>query len=486
MRLWYFIFFFFITYHISGAQVRPHHQKLKDIRKEIQDKIDQISIPSMAVAVIANGEIIWLESLGYSNIEKKIPTDINALYPLGSVSKSITATGIMHLINAHKIDLFEDISPYLDPVVLKDIDGNTPKILLWQLISMNGGVSHSYGTFTNEMFIPKKSASKKNFFGKTAILAFQPGAVYEYSNNAFYLAELIAENISGHSFQNYMDANVFKKLGLQNTVVYPHKNREGKSYVSLYSGNMKPLDNYINYPAGGSGIWSSIADLTKYAKFHLGLIKNGRVLTDENLELMHNFRQGPADLFGIGWFNSGKSLYSDGMVPGANAVIILNKEEKFGVICLLNKSSNGFANEIAEKIRDVFIKEKDNGYMEWLRIYGTKYRKKYDLLGKWEGLLKEPITDRSVAVQLFFSDSGGVFIILNKRKIKLNNVSYNLLSEFQADFNVEELPEIYNRATYCRIKLKKEKKVFSRYLQYDRREKGSFYRLPLFLRAEKK
>ena len=126
----------------SYAQVIPDNPGLLKIRKEIQQMVSDSTIPSLAVAVIKDGKILWQEAIGYADLEKKEKATLKSIYPLGSVSKSITATGIMQMVNAGKIGLFDNVQDFIKPVQLKDIEGNAPTIKVWQLVSNNSGLNH--------------------------------------------------------------------------------------------------------------------------------------------------------------------------------------------------------------------------------------------------------------------------------------------------------------------------------------------------------
>ena len=89
------------------------------------------NIPSIAIGVARKGKILWLEALGYADIQKRTKTTINSIYPIGSTSKSIAATGLMSLIGQGKIGLDDPINKAIEPIQLRDIDGKIPEIKVW-------------------------------------------------------------------------------------------------------------------------------------------------------------------------------------------------------------------------------------------------------------------------------------------------------------------------------------------------------------------
>lgn len=281
--------------------------------------------------------------------------------------------------------------------------------------------------------------------------------------------------------------NIFHPLMMENTFAYEYQYRNHQDLVSTYaSKDLIELEKNISYPAGGSGFWSSINDMTQYALFHLGNIKDSTIITPVNLNLFHHFRQGPADLFGLGWFNFGNSLYSNGNVGGGNAAISIDKENQLAVICLLNKTSwDGLADQIAGKIKEYFTNKKDTGFEQWQRIYGTPYAPQFELFGTWEGIIKQPVSNIEIPVSLFFDNQGTIKLTILDQVLAISNPTFNLLKELEGSFNTK-IPKIYDEETRCGLKLKLENNTLNGYIQYDHNSKHRFYRLPLYIKLKKK
>ena len=102
--------------------------RFKNIKDSISKKIDNGDIPSLSVAVIENGEIIWMESFGYADKENKIIATPNTLYGIASISKPVTATGIMKLHEDGEIDLDADIESYLSDTKLRYYVSDSNKV----------------------------------------------------------------------------------------------------------------------------------------------------------------------------------------------------------------------------------------------------------------------------------------------------------------------------------------------------------------------
>ncbi|WP_293848254.1 serine hydrolase domain-containing protein, partial [Steroidobacter sp.] len=93
-----------------GAQAAD---RFEPIRSYIRETLKEESIPSVSVAVARNGKIIWEEGFGWSSLERQVPATEHTMYSLASISKPITATGLMTLVAAGKVDLDAPANDYL-------------------------------------------------------------------------------------------------------------------------------------------------------------------------------------------------------------------------------------------------------------------------------------------------------------------------------------------------------------------------------------
>src|SRR5947209_8642796 len=83
------------------------------IRELIRSRLVEQSLPSLAVAVAQNGAILWEEGFGWANRENRMPATEHTMYSLASISKPITATGLMVLKEREKLELDRPINEYL-------------------------------------------------------------------------------------------------------------------------------------------------------------------------------------------------------------------------------------------------------------------------------------------------------------------------------------------------------------------------------------
>lgn len=227
--------------------------------------------PGAAIAVVKDGQIIFLKGYGYADIENQIPVDPkNTVFEWASTSKLFTWTSVMQLVEQDKLDLDADIKTYLPEEFAK-------KLNLEQNITIRNIMNHSAGfgdyAFNTIVFSPDKLVSLEE-----AILRDKPKQYYEvgtasaYSNYATSLAGYIVQNISKQPFEDYVRENIFDILVMNNTSAHTtfDDNKKiletkAKGYLPYQKGGFK-LGNwsYISHRPAGS-INGTAEDFARYA-----------------------------------------------------------------------------------------------------------------------------------------------------------------------------------------------------------------------------
>ncbi len=245
---------------------------------EMEEEIDQYvsryigqTTPGAAVAVVKDGEIIFLKGYGYADIENQIPVDPkNTVFEWASTSKLFTWTSVMQLVEQGKLDLDADIKTYL-PLEFAQ------KLEYTQAITMRDIMNHAAGfgdyAFNTIVFSKDKLVSLEE-----AILRDKPKQYYEvgtasaYSNYTASLAGYVVQSISKQPFQNYEREHIFNVLSMNNTSAHPtfDDNKEildnkAKGYLPDQKGGFT-LGNwsYVSHLPAGS-INGTVEDMARYA-----------------------------------------------------------------------------------------------------------------------------------------------------------------------------------------------------------------------------
>lgn len=196
-----------------NAQEKTKAEKLDSLfTKNHEDKIFNGN-----VLIAEKGKIIFQKSFGVADYETKRLLNNATIFELASVSKQFTAMGIVLLEKQGKLKYDDPISKFIPELSFYK------NITVRNLLNHTGGLP-DYIEIFSEKWDKSKFATNKDIITEFAKykpeILFQPNEKYEYSNTGYALLGYIIEKISGQSFGDYLEANIFKPLGMKNTFVY--------------------------------------------------------------------------------------------------------------------------------------------------------------------------------------------------------------------------------------------------------------------------
>ena len=272
---------FFVLIGLASAGDDP----FEGVRQTILAEMDKGRLPSLAVAVARNGKIAWEEGFGWADLERHIPATHDTIYSLASVSKPMTATALMILVERGQIDLDGRINDYLGQVKLTDMRASRPKrppgcsLLIPRVCRC---ITISFRE-TRLIFVPrwrKPSAA-------TGSWSPSPQRNINIRTSGTAIAGYIIERVSGMRYEKFIKEEVFRPLGLSQTSV-PTAPDSKRRWAVRYWNSETPLPFYDFDHRGASAVFSSVHDLIRFGLFHLkaGLPDQGAILTDRSIDQM--------------------------------------------------------------------------------------------------------------------------------------------------------------------------------------------------------
>lgn len=299
------------------------------------------NVPSVSVAVAEGGKIVWEEAFGWADREKMIPATPNTMYSLASISKPITATALMMLVEEGKVDLDRPANDYLGAGKITGLAGDASGATVRRVMSHTAGLPLHYQFYYADQAYPV--VSNDETIARYAILTSPPGEVYEYSNLGYGIIDHIIARVSGMSYADFMRERIFAPLGLTRTSIGIGPGLE--PYVAQrYDRKQRPLPFYDFDHRGGSAVYSSAHDLIRFGMFHMKDRVPGQrpVLRDSTIALMQR-AVAPAN-YGLGWIvperDSQRIVYHSGGMPGVQTVVVLYPAEDVAVVVLMNTVSD--------------------------------------------------------------------------------------------------------------------------------------------------
>ena len=338
------------------AEVRAGDDYLNAIdrsRELIAEIMKAEGVPGASVAVGIGGEIIWAEGFGWASVELGVPVTTLTKFRIGSVSKTMTATGLGLLKERGLVDLDAPVQQYVP-----DFPEKQWTVTTRQLGGHIAGIRHYNG---NEMLSAHRYPSVESglaIFADDPLL-FEPETDYSYSSYGWNLLSAVMEAASGEEFLGFMRDEVFEPLGLRHTVA-DHTDSIVAHRTEFYERSPGGLVNapYVDnsYKWAGGGFLSTPEDLVRFGQAHLrpGFLT---VETLRELQTSQRLRGGESTDYGIGWGSGTQddgdtTLSHSGGSVGGTTLLLLVPEHDLVVAGVVNIS--GPAAMIVQQIAEVF------------------------------------------------------------------------------------------------------------------------------------
>ncbi|WP_339291307.1 serine hydrolase domain-containing protein [Paenibacillus sp. FSL W8-0187] len=174
--------------------------------------MEEYQIPGLSVAIVQDGDTLFTYSYGVTAEGSTVSS--NTPFFLGSISKSMTALGIVQLVESGRVDLDESIGTYL-PWFAAEASSEASSITIRQLLAQTSGYSTYTGMEYSDVGAKHASALKENVRNLShAKLTRAPGEQHQYSNANYMILGAVLEEVSGQSYADYMEQHVFGPLGM--------------------------------------------------------------------------------------------------------------------------------------------------------------------------------------------------------------------------------------------------------------------------------
>lgn len=315
------------------------------------------------VLISQNDEIIYKKSFGHADAENFKKNTKNSIFSIASVTKPLTAVGIMKLVDQGKLTLETPISTYF-PDFIPEFSN---KITIRHLLNHSSGMQANVGRIDDQGngLIPGENHITLNELlekFKDSKLKYEPGTGYEYNNFGYMLLAYIIENVTKISYADYMEQAVFRPAKMKNTTVNTYKVSRKRAFphIGLGMNEFEKLTNTIHssWLIGAGNINSTTGDLYNF----MIALENGKLLKQASVDELYSLTQptGYNDTeYGLGWRieNKGgeKWINHTGLLPGNNSIIGLLPQKNMKIIILSNATSTDLITESPFQGKDQFV-----------------------------------------------------------------------------------------------------------------------------------
>ena len=317
-----------------------------------------------SMALIDKNGIYWSESHGFADIDAERPMSIDSVMNVASISKTVTGTSLMLLVEQGKLDLDRDVNDYL-PFKVENPHFPGTSISTRQLLTHTSSIVDRGELYFSETvyfpgtdnpislgnFVQKYASPSGEYFDPENFAPYPPGGERRYSNVAYGLAGYLVEVLSGQPLNEFSAERIFEPLGMQ-TTGWMLAEVDTHNHAALYEWgeNGHALVEWYGlatWPDGG--MRTSVRDLSHFfaAMINGGEFEETRIVDGHTLEVM--FQPQVAEENGyrqaISW------IYVDDMAgdtvvghsggdPGVNTHAYFYPATGRGVILLINTSSD--------------------------------------------------------------------------------------------------------------------------------------------------
>jgi CubicO group peptidase (beta-lactamase class C family) len=375
-----------------AAEAKPElaRAEIDSLRTRIRGWLATEHVPSVAIAVTQHGRVVWEEGFGLADVARRVPAGPATRYSLASVTKPITATALMTLVERGQVDLDRPANTYLGTPGIVGLAGSADSATVRTLLNHTSGLpNHARFWFAGDT----TRADMDEVIRRYAITVYPPGTVYNYSNLGFGLVQRILERVSGRAFGDYLRDAVFRPLGMKGAVV--STGADLADAAVRYGKDGQALPPYDTDHAGASGVYASVHDLARFAMFHLGdrLRDQQSILSARSRDAMHRVET-PGDTtqgYGLGWeidrVDGRSVLVHLGGMPGVEAEIRLDPRNDVAIVVLSN-SENDVVGRIVAAIDEAIVPPPPPAPPDTAAGRPETFEAPASLVGEWSGSIR--------------------------------------------------------------------------------------------------
>lgn len=321
---------------VSASAAGLSAEKLEAVTAALQAQIDAGDIPGAVAAVLKDGKLVYLQALGFKHIESQQPMTADALFRTYSMTRPITALGILILQDKGLLSVEDSVQTYLPQFAAQpvfqdandaDIEEVRPRngdITIAQLLTHTSGIGDRNSALYRANNVHSYDQTLEQVVNNVAALPLfeDPGTVYRYGMHSEVLGRII-EEVSGQDILSFFQQAIFEPLGMTDTVFYVDESRRER-LATVYrpdaEGQLRPhemehipVTEVRALSSSGVGLVSSTADFLKFSQLFLdnGMANGQRVLSEAGVRQAAE-NAVPDALMPIGgngyWAGSGWSL----------------------------------------------------------------------------------------------------------------------------------------------------------------------------------
>ncbi|WP_258240206.1 serine hydrolase domain-containing protein [Pseudidiomarina homiensis] len=412
-------------------------------KHSIQDFMERDNIPGVSITFIDSGRIAWSRTYGYADVAAQVPVTTDTVFTAASVSKPVSATAALALVDQGVMDIDTDVNSYLEGWQVPENEyTQDEKVTLRRLLSHTAGFDRYFHSRyapgvqrpTVEQMLRGEAPSKD----RGAKMIYEPGSGYKYSNPGYLVVEELITDVTDQPFEKVLDERVLQPAGMQSSsFAQPITGDLAERKATGYSANGKPYP-YAAYAFKAlGGLWTTPNDLGRWLitllnDHHTG---DATLLSQKLTQQVFN-EQGDRLIFSLWAWKDDIVFRHTGHNPGFTSFVFGSVDKQQALIVMTNSdNTQDLFDHLQRAVADTY--QWDYFRSEVFDVYKgeTIDRRKASLQYDWNGQYVN-----------FSEEKTGFYMQINNERFLLTPIAAN---EFLAQeksikviFNEENLDQV--------------------------------------------
>jgi D-alanyl-D-alanine carboxypeptidase len=351
----------FTAVHLVTAQAQLSSNLGPNLDKIATDTLATTGVPSVSLAVVQDGQVVYLKAYGQARLEPTLEARPDMRYSIGSISKQFTAAAVLLLAEQGKLSLDDKVAKFLPRLTRAN------EVMIRQLLSHTSGYQDYW---PQDYVMPEmlEPVTPRQILDKWARkpLDFDPGTKWQYSNTNYVIAGLIVEQVSGMPLLDFLQQKIFTPLAMS-SVANVDKEKLGGTDASGYMryalGPLRPA------PKEGPGWLFAAGELAMpvgdLAKWDISMM-NRTLLKPASYDEMERavvLKNGIGTDYGLGLRVRSelghRALSHGGEVSGFTAHNLIFPDERVAIATVTNQDAVGATQEIARAVARLLLANDD-------------------------------------------------------------------------------------------------------------------------------
>jgi D-alanyl-D-alanine carboxypeptidase len=343
------------------AQTQLSSEVAGQIDKLATDALARTGVPSASIAVVKDGQIVYMKTYGDAKLQPKTPATTQMRYSIGSISKQFTSAAILMLQEQRKLSLDDKVAKYFPDLTRAN------EVTIRQLLSHTSGYQDYWPQdyVMKPMLEPTTARAIMDTWAKKP-LDFEPGTKWQYSNTNFVIAGAIVEKVARTPFFQFLQQNIFKPLNMASVMDIDQSRLTESDPTGYMRFALAPLRVA---PKEGKGWLFAAGELAMtaedLAKWDISIIDRKLMKPSSYAELGTEvlLNSGVGTNYGLGVSVSmalnRRSLSHGGEVSGFVSQNIVFPDDRAAVVVLTNQDASSAAGPIASGIPPLLFATND-------------------------------------------------------------------------------------------------------------------------------